>query len=185
MPRYTAIIHPKGERHPGSGRKKGTPNPISIEARQLAVELVNGAEYQRRLRRDFEARKLHPTIESLVWAYAIGKPRQDIAINANVNVNARLDAERAAFALLDLAELEALAAESQATVDKAMALVKARNPGANVDLPIIECSTQALSLWESTPNPGSGSDNGGYGYVADPAPDDVPPTNPPDEEPGK
>jgi len=157
MPRTQKIITPKGQRYPGSGRKAGTPNPISIEARQLAHELVNDAHYQARLRRDFEARKLHPTIESLVWAYAIGKPRQDITLDATVNVNARLENERRAFALLDLPELEALAAESQAMVDKAMALANARVNATTPQHLAIE--GEVLESGEKIIGKGAGSDN--------------------------
>lgn len=117
---------PKGTRTPGSGRKKGTPNRVSVEARTLVSELVNNPIYQHKLRTDFARRRVHPTIESLVWQYHIGKPTQPIAIAGALalDVNARLAEERAIFAQLDLHDLEQLAAESQALVDRALSLAK-------------------------------------------------------------
>jgi hypothetical protein len=129
------VIVPKGQRYPGSGRVKGTPNRVSVELKTLVSELVNDAAYQHRLRQDFQRRRLHPTIEALVWAYALGKPRQDIQVSGSLDITARVEEERRIFAQLDLPELEALAARSQALIDEATATVKARNGG---ELPVIE-----------------------------------------------
>lgn len=138
------IIRPKGERYPGSGRVKGTPNRVAVQARVLVGELVNSAEYQRRLRRDFELRRVHPTIESLVWAYHLGRPKQDIQIAGQIDISARIEEERRAFLSLDLADLEELAADSQRLVDRALALAKRRDDGPTPqdvavahDLPIV------------------------------------------------
>jgi len=116
----------KGTRHAGSGRKPGTPNKISVEAHALASQLVNDPDYQRRLREDFRLRKVHPTIESLIWNYHLGKPRQPIEVNGQIDVSARLETERRIFCALDVRELEQLAAESQALVDRAEALARTR-----------------------------------------------------------
>jgi len=117
---------PKGFRWPGSGWPKGQPAKVSVDARQLVSELVNDPVYQHRLRGDFRARKLHPTIEALVWAYYIGKPRQPVDIDARIDVTARMETERRIFAALSYAELEELAAASQALVDRAAALANVR-----------------------------------------------------------
>lgn len=122
----------KGTRIPGSGRKRGTPNRITVEARTLAAQLVNDPDYQEKLRADFRRRRVHPTIESLMWQFHIGKPAQPIAIAGALalDVGGRLEEERRIFAQLDVAELEQLAAESQALVDRAAALAKARTAAA-------------------------------------------------------
>src|SRR5262245_43094339 len=127
MPRKPLPRMPKGQRWPGSDRKKGTPNKITMEARALAQQLVECEEYQYRLRRDFTHRKGHPRIESMIWAYYLGKPAQPVAVagTVDVTVRARLAEETAALALLDLADLEALALESQAAIDRAMAKARA------------------------------------------------------------
>jgi hypothetical protein len=126
MPRTPPPVWPKGTRPPNSGRKKGTPNRITVEVRQLVSELVTDRAYQQKLRSDFRRRKVHPTIEALIWTYHLGKPRQTIDVTATVDVDARLEEEKRIFATLDLADLEQLAAESQALVDRALALSRAR-----------------------------------------------------------
>jgi len=120
------IIRPKGDRYPGSGRKKGTPNRISVELRTLVTELVNDVDYQHKLRADFRARRVHPAIEALIWNHSLGKPKETVQLTGDLSVNARLAEERAEFQALDLADLEELAAESQRLVDRAVALARAR-----------------------------------------------------------
>ena len=149
---------PKGTRYPGAGRKPGTPNKISVEVRQLVSELVNNVAYQHKLRADFQRRKVHPTIEALIWTYHLGKPKQTIDVTATVDVNARLAEEKAIFATLDVGDLEQLAAESQALVDRALALSRARLAAAIPQDVVVEGETSpepSESLGKT-----SGSDNG-------------------------
>jgi hypothetical protein len=126
MPRTDKIITPKGQRYPGSGRVKGTPNKISVELKTLVNELVHDVAYQHQLRQDFRKRRVHPAIETLIWNHSIGKPAETIALTAAVSVNGRIEDERRAFALLDVAHMEELAAESQRLVDRAMTLAQLR-----------------------------------------------------------
>ena len=120
--------HPRGvPRTPGSGRKKGTANRKTIELRALMGALVGNVDYQHRLRADFQRRRVHPSVETLVWNYAIGRPAERVQLSADVRTNQKLDAERELLLRLSVEQLEALAAESQALVDKAMAM--ARNSG--------------------------------------------------------
>ena len=128
MPRKPPPIWPKGTRPPNSGRKKGTPNRRSVEVKALVSQLVNDVAYQHRFRNDFRNRKLHPSLEALVWTYHLGKPTQTLDLTATVDLTARLEEEKRIFALLDVADLERLAAESQALVDRALALSRARLP---------------------------------------------------------
>jgi hypothetical protein len=80
-----------------------------------------------KLRRDFAVRRIHPAIEALVWAYAIGKPKESLELSGQLDISQRLTAERDLLRnTLDAAELEALAAESQATLDRAIEAAKAR-----------------------------------------------------------
>lgn len=128
MPRNIVTPPVKGTRIPGSGRKKGQPNRISVEVKTLVGQLVNDVAYQQRLREDFRRRRVHPTIESLIWQYHLGKPKQtiDLDLTATLDVRGRIEDERRAFAMLDLAEMEQLAADSQALVDRAFALSRSR-----------------------------------------------------------
>ena len=134
MPSKPPPAPAKGTRHPGAGRKRETPNRITVEMRTLVSQLLNDVEYQHRLRADFRQRKVHPTVEALIWAYAIGKPMQPVAMSGALalDVDARLDDERHLFASLDVRDLEQLAAESQGLVDRAIALAKGRSAAANV-----------------------------------------------------
>ena len=124
--RRAPVEMPKGQRYPGSGRKPGTPNRVSVEVRQLVAELVNDAAYQQKLRAAFRSRKLHPTIESLVWAYFLGKPTQPLQVSGGFTLDVRLEEERRLFATLDVRDLEQLAAESQQLMDRAVALARSR-----------------------------------------------------------
>lgn len=61
------------------GRKKGTPNRISGEARTLARELIGDLDYQIALRSRLRTGRAG-AIETLIWAYAFGKPTQPVAM---------------------------------------------------------------------------------------------------------
>lgn len=118
---------PGDPRIPGSGRKKGTKNRPVMALRELFANVVHDPEYQYRLKRDFTRRHLHPSIEALVWAYLLGKPKESLELSGQVDVSQKLAAEREIIrATFDLTELEALAAESQAMLDRAMEAAKAR-----------------------------------------------------------
>jgi hypothetical protein len=121
------VRHPPGSpRTPGSGRKKGTPNRKSVEARALCSQLVNDARYQAKLRSDFVRRRLHPSIEQMLWNYHLGKPRESVTLTGELTINQRLQAEREVIrASFDVEVIEQLAAESQAMIDRAIALAKA------------------------------------------------------------
>lgn len=132
MPRKPPPVWPKGTRPPNSGRVKGTPNRVSVEVKQLVAQLTNDTAYQFKLRADFRRRKVHPTIEALIWSYHLGRPKQTIDLTATVDVDARLEEEKRIFATLDVHELEDLAAASQALVDRARALSRARIAAASI-----------------------------------------------------
>jgi hypothetical protein len=124
MPRYQLPPTPIGSRALADATP---PNKITVEARTLASQLVNDAAYQAKLREEFRRRRVHPTIEALIWTYHLGKPTQSIAVSGSMafDVQARLEEERRLFASLDIHDLEQLAAESQALVDRAFALARA------------------------------------------------------------
>ena len=125
--------HPRGApRTPGSGRRRGTPNRKTVEMRALMTGLVHDVDYQCRLRQDFRRRRIHPTIEALVWAHTVGKPTERVQLSADVTMSQKLEQERELFSKLSVEQLEVLATESQALVDRAMMMVKANTltPGA-------------------------------------------------------
>ena len=118
--------HPRGTpRTPGSGRKRGTPNRKTVELRALMGVLAGDVDYQHRLREDFRRRRVHPTVETLVWSHVIGKPTERVQLSADVTMNQKLEEERELFSRLSIQQMEEIAAESQALVDKVLAMAKA------------------------------------------------------------
>ena len=63
------------------GRRKGTPNKATAEAKEFCNSLVDDPRYQARLRLRLLAGKLPPAIESMLWHYAKGKPKEQIGID--------------------------------------------------------------------------------------------------------
>lgn len=59
-----------------AGRKLGTPNRTSREAREAARRLLDDAEYQRSLRKRL-IRGEAPRIELHLWELAFGRPRAE------------------------------------------------------------------------------------------------------------
>ena len=94
MPRRPPPPPPPGSRVPGSGRRKGTPNRRIAEARQLCSDLVHDLRYQNRLRHDFLRRRVHPSIETMLWHYSLGKPQENIELRGGLTVNQCLIDER-------------------------------------------------------------------------------------------
>src|SRR5687768_7272752 len=80
--------HQRGEpRTDGSGRKKGTPNRRTVQMKELMTSLCHDVDYQYRLRADFRRRRVHPAIESLVWAHTVGKPTERVRVSADVTMS--------------------------------------------------------------------------------------------------
>jgi hypothetical protein len=76
---------PRGTPKTG-GRQKGTPNKVTVEARQAASEMVNDPFYRRRLLRDLRQRKVAPAVEAMLWYYAHGKPKEIVAHEGGIAV---------------------------------------------------------------------------------------------------
>jgi len=146
--------HVKGTpKTPGSGRKRGTPNRKTVELRQLMGALAGDVDYQHKLRQAFVKRRLHPTTEMRVWEYVVGKPKEQIEMSASLSMDARLAAERELFSQLDIEQLEELAAESQALVDRARAMVLAQR------LPPAGATLLGAAVTEDNTTAGTPTDN--------------------------
>src|SRR5712671_884716 len=82
--------HSRTGRRPGNrkgkprtgGRKKGTPNKVTTEAKLAANALVDDPIYLKKLGVDFRARRVHPSIEAMFWHYAKGKPVERTEVGA-------------------------------------------------------------------------------------------------------
>ena len=142
---------------------KGRPQHRAVAFRQLIDLLVTDPTYQRKLRDDFRRRRVHPSVEAAVWAYHAGKPRE--AVDITFDLGERFAAERDLLLGLSLGQLEALAAESEALVSRALSA--ARSPKAQ--LPDIGVEALPDKAAEDLPTNCSGSDNGDYVGESDPS----------------
>jgi hypothetical protein len=113
---------------PGSGRRPGSLNRKTVELRALLGALAGDVSYQHRLREDFRKRRVHPSIEALVWAYSVGKPVGRIDMSATMSTDKKLAAERQVFERLTVDEQRDLAQESETLRKKAHAMAARRHP---------------------------------------------------------
>jgi hypothetical protein len=51
------------------------PNKVTLEAKRTASELVDDPIYRQKLLEDLRKRKVAPAVETMLWAYAKGKPK--------------------------------------------------------------------------------------------------------------
>jgi hypothetical protein len=72
----------------------------------------------------------------MVWAYHLGKPKEQVEMTGKFTMNQRLEAERQLIrSTLDPAELELLASQSQKLLDDALARARAKQlPSATIDV---------------------------------------------------
>jgi hypothetical protein len=75
----------KGERREGQGRPKGRLADATIEVKAAARNLVDDPEYRESLRKRLHA-GLAPHMETLLWHYAYGKPKETIEVEGTVTV---------------------------------------------------------------------------------------------------
>ena len=117
--------HPRGApKTPGSGRRRGTPNRRTTELKALMHALAHDRAYQDQLRRDFCRRKIHPTTEVAIWNRVLGPQTQAITVGADLTLDARLAKECELFSRLSVEQLEQLARESEALVNRARAMLQ-------------------------------------------------------------
>jgi hypothetical protein len=64
----------------GPGRPKGGHNKVTLQARELAVALVNSSKYLGHVKRQMEAGTLHPALQVMLWHYAFGKPKETVKV---------------------------------------------------------------------------------------------------------
>ena len=66
----------------GKGRPRGSQNKATVDVRALAQGLVDDLEYRKRLKDRLLSGKMAPALETLLWHYAYGKPRDTLDITA-------------------------------------------------------------------------------------------------------
>ena len=117
-------VHPTKGLAEGAGFRPsaGHQKPLYVAAVALASELMNDVGYQYRFRRDFTRRRVHPSIETLIWHYVAGKPKESIQMAGSIGFSERLEAERELFGKLSVEDLEELAKDSERLLAKARAM---------------------------------------------------------------
>ena len=83
----------------------------------------------------------------MVWAYHLGKPKEQVEMTGKVTMNKRLAGERQLIcSTLDPAELELLAQESQRLLDDALARARAKQlTGMTIDAVAAPSPAPAIS----------------------------------------
>jgi len=67
------------------GRKKGTFNKATTEARVACAELVDDPTYRAKLRDRLLAAQLAPAVETMLWHYAKGKPVDEVRLDSQTH----------------------------------------------------------------------------------------------------
>lgn len=68
---------------PGPGRPKGLLNKTTQAAQDFARGIVESADYRAALQAKVRAGTLAPAVESMLWHYAYGKPKESIEISGD------------------------------------------------------------------------------------------------------
>lgn len=81
MPRGAGKPFVKGD--PRCGRPKGSENQETKDRRELATRFVQDVEYQDALRQRLIAGTASAAVETMLWYYAYGKPKETVDIETN------------------------------------------------------------------------------------------------------
>jgi hypothetical protein len=69
------------------GRRSGSLNKATVEAKAACAELVDDPAYRRSLARRLRTGKLSPAMECLLWYYAKGKPKEEYQADQRITVS--------------------------------------------------------------------------------------------------
>ena len=75
-----------GLKRGGPGRPKGQPNKATVEAKRACAELVDDPAYRVKLKKRLLAGLLPPALETMLWHYAKGKPKEQAEIEGTLVV---------------------------------------------------------------------------------------------------
>jgi hypothetical protein len=101
--------------HTGKGRPKGSPNKVSSEVRAIARALVEDRAYRRALQERLRDGTAAPAVEVMLWNYAYGKPKDELALTLDIMIQQQLANLRQLG--VSTGEEEALLLEAGSVVD--------------------------------------------------------------------
>jgi hypothetical protein len=67
------------------GRKPGVPNKATVAVKEAARELVEQAAYREALARRLVSGRLAPAMETTLWHYAYGRPKESTDLTVRVS----------------------------------------------------------------------------------------------------
>jgi len=67
------------------GRRPGSLNKATVEAKAACAALVDDPSYRQRLATRLRSGKLSPAVECMLWHYAKGKPREELRSDITVS----------------------------------------------------------------------------------------------------
>ena len=75
------------------GRQKGGRNKVTLEGREFAKRLTADPKYRAKLRERLKEGKIAPAVESMLWHYAYGKPKEVIEGDLHATLSIRWEGE--------------------------------------------------------------------------------------------
>lgn len=92
-----------------NGRKAGIPNKVTVEAREAAAQMVDDPAYREALKARLIEGRCPPAVETMLWYYAKGKPKETLAIEGGATP---VQVNLSALSLAELASLRAMLAKA-------------------------------------------------------------------------
>lgn len=77
----TERVFPFTPGHNKGGRPPGVPNKVTKQVKEIAQRLLTGDDYRKNLRRRLRDGTCPPAVETMLWHYAYGKPKETIAFD--------------------------------------------------------------------------------------------------------
>ena len=76
------------------GRRPGSLNKATVEAKAACAALVDDPVYRQRLATRLRAGKLSPAVECMLWYYAKGKPKEEVQADQHITISWQDDVSR-------------------------------------------------------------------------------------------